>query len=67
MIRPLVSTEIPALAAVLAELPLMVRYKRTADAIKRCHRSGGLARLLPDGVAHVTDLGVKQVQEFRHV
>jgi len=35
MIRPLLSSEIPALAAVLAELPLMVRYKRTAEALGR--------------------------------
>ena len=35
MIRPLSSTEIPALAAVLADLPLMLRYKRTAEALGR--------------------------------
>ncbi len=33
MIRPLENSEIPALAAILADLPLMVRYKRTAAAI----------------------------------
>ncbi|HVO30284.1 MAG TPA: GNAT family N-acetyltransferase [bacterium] len=43
MIRPLSAAEIPALAALLAQLPLMVRYKRTVDAL-RADLESALAR-----------------------
>lgn len=58
MIRPLVAAEIAALAARLADLPLMQRYQRTAEALGR-DLAAALARgdglLVHDGAPAPTD------------